>query len=81
MTKEEAKKAIARNRASGGPAFPAACTGTVIPGMTLRQFYKGMALAGMKANGDYTMTSFQGLAYWAGALADAMLCEDEEASK
>ena len=64
----------------GGPAFPRT-TETVpflnVPGMTMRQWYKGMALAGGVAE---CAGSFAERAWMCGSLADVMIDEDKEAN-
>lgn len=32
---------------NSGPAFPESCNGQIIPGMTLRDYFAGQALAGL----------------------------------
>lgn len=68
-------------RDDGGPAFPTAAMQTTpggpvfgaAPGMTLRDWFAGMALQGIcHGNGD---VPFDGLAMAAYLVADAMLAE------
>ena len=67
----------------GGPAFPAP-EGSLYAGMTLRQWYAGMALQGLLASEtesyDYpktsTMTRYQRAAGEAFCMADAMLQQE-----
>lgn len=65
----------------GGSAFPCWHGDVWQDGITLRQWYKGMALMGMLANRDYTGNSCGEVAKMTGDYADAMLREDEEAGK
>lgn len=72
---------------TGGPAFPRPYGEAKISlnqtayneprlGMTLRQYYKAKAMQGLLAfNGE---RNWHNLAIQAGALADALLAEDEE---
>ena len=70
----------------GGPASTAEVTladGTVviIPGMSIRQFYKAHALAGLLAKtgmDGYAMYAMNDTANECGRIADAMLAEDAE---
>jgi hypothetical protein len=50
-------------------------------GMTMRQWYKGMALAGYIANSEYTRNTAREIAKMASDTAEAMLAEDKEAAK
>ena len=79
----------------GGPAFPAGESGTSdtyragVPGMTLRQFYKGQALAGMVPTTSERslwlrdeakhrgVDGYAVIAENCGRYADAMLAEDK----
>lgn len=59
-----------------GPAFPMATVdGWVQPGMTLRDWFAGHALAGLCANNYYPETSCEITALAAYRLADAMIAE------
>lgn len=77
----------------GGPAFPSAneikfgdYATSGHSGMTLRQWYKGAALMGVvqagivQANLESRDTT-RDIAKWCAVIADALLREDEEASK
>ena len=62
---------------NGGPAFPVVPTsvrsgewGYAYPGMTLRDWFAGMALAGMLANSDTHITAATAYDF-----ADAMIAE------
>jgi hypothetical protein len=46
--------------------------------MTMRQWYKGMALQGLLARGAFSKETIHLTAQYAGAIADAMLAEDAE---
>ncbi len=65
----------------GGQAFPSLGRPD---GMTMRQFYKGRALAGLvyagliTANMENRNPTWE-IATWAGSIADAMIAEDKEA--
>lgn len=67
----------------GGPAFPRVpwdvndYTGDGSPGMTLRDYFAGQALASMDTDG-YTLTGIHRLARRAYDIADAMLAEREK---
>lgn len=50
-------------------------------GMTLRQWYKGMAFAGYNASDEFASTDQDKKAAWAGEDADALIAEDGEAAK
>lgn len=63
----------------GGPAFPEVCGGSIIPGMTLRDYFAGQALAGMMANAESWSVSSEKLAGYAYSAADAMLAERDKA--
>ena len=67
-----------------GPAFPVPCSGSEVKyfeGMTLRQWYAGMALQGMIGRVDaiYSagMARAEAIAEWAYEQADAMLQQRE----
>jgi hypothetical protein len=66
---------------NGGPAFPfmPQCApgewALGQSGMTMRQFYKGMALIGVRTE------DLKWLANYVGEIADVMLAEDKEASR
>lgn len=76
---------------AGKPAFPSEKTTTEpLPfstgnhtstehnnGMTMRQWYKGMALQGLLIN-DSGASTLEGTAIWVGKIANAMIKEDEE---
>jgi hypothetical protein len=60
----------------GGPAFPIPRFHTwqdKVPGMSLRDWFAGQALAGLCANRDYVDESFPSIAEYAYHHADAML--------
>jgi hypothetical protein len=60
----------------GGPAFPMPRFHTwqdEVPGMSLRDWFAGQALAGLCANRDYVDESFPSIAEYAYHHADAML--------
>jgi len=71
----------------GGPAFPSNLYGYDVegkqivqeswPGITRRQWYKGMALAGYNASQAYGNEDSRKKAEWAADDADAMIKEDE----
>jgi hypothetical protein len=68
--------------AAGGPAFPQPATSegyatNTLPGMTLRDWFAGQALAGMIAQGDAIRTTYSSSAAEAYRYADAMLRERE----
>jgi hypothetical protein len=56
------------------PAFPE--FDHISRGMSLRDWFAGMALAGMRATGD--ALNMPGFAQWCYAVADAMLAEREK---
>ena len=59
---------------NGGPAFPIETTSTpYAPGMTLRDWFAGQALAGFMANTKRPTTISSDDAAWAYLIADAML--------
>jgi hypothetical protein len=67
---------------TGGPAFPESCNGFIIPGMTLRDYFAGQALAGLMtsyatASGDaeQCIKAASALSY---AVADYMLKERDK---
>lgn len=61
----------------GGPAFP--CTASDLnnpaPGMSLRAYFAGQALAGMLANPHYDDETPGGCAFDAVAVADALIAK------
>ena len=65
---------------NGGSAFPSGTDVGFVPGMTMRQFYKGMALAGMCAASD-RRGPFRDYAHDAAAFADVLIAEDKEAGR
>lgn len=67
---------MARNE--GRPAFPVAGSVEFNSGMTMRQWYKGMAISGLMANGIYAVTSNEGIVKIAASIADALTAEDHE---
>jgi hypothetical protein len=69
-------------RDDGGPAFPRTGEGVGnknydVPGMTVRQWYKGMAIMG-KADVVTNDAAIISWAHYAGLLADALMAEDRE---
>lgn len=66
----------------GGPAFPQNATVEASPGMSLRDWFAGQALAGLCAahneRGVWTTASSPSTADFAYTLADAMLAEREK---
>ena len=82
------------NKKNGGPAFPMSCfyegaADEIQPpgempyeqelrGMSLRDWFAGMALAHPYAQGDDTHMNANKAAAWAYELADAMLAEREK---
>ena len=65
----------------GGPAFPRTGNETTIEpqsGMTVRQWYKGMALSGLLADPGETLSH---AAINAASLADKLLAEDADKAK
>jgi len=71
----------------GGPAFPNITPDMIVdggPGMSLRQYYAGQALAGLLASGDeaYSLTDSDDqahyTAYRAYTMADRMIAEGEK---
>lgn len=76
---------------NGGPAFPEVVTdldyneGTQerfpntysVGGMTLRQWYAGLAMQGLCASGEYRNATADWIAHEADAIADAMLAARE----
>jgi len=67
----------------GGQAFPRSGTVVAVQGMSMRQWYKGMALQGLCANGRANCIEqhLPEVIRVAGFLADAMIAEDEEFEK
>ena len=73
----------------GGPAFPiSTIDGYNNSGMTMRQWYKGMAIQGMMANNEIleritegSGMKFEFLAKSTGEIADAMVAEDQAHAK
>ncbi len=66
-------------------AFPSTIEDTGNPiyhkyGMTMRQWYKGMACIGLTQNDNLAKESYVDIATMAGKQADALLKEDEEKS-
>jgi len=61
------------SKRDGGFAFPQGA----FDGMTMRQFYKGMALAGIRIDN----ITVEKMAEIAAAIADALIHEDREAEK
>ena len=70
------------DRKDGGPAFPQGDSteygGDVTGGMTLRQWYAGMALHGIMANPDCTNSSITTVANQAVTMADALIGVEKE---
>jgi hypothetical protein len=62
------------------PAFPVFDrSGAYSPGMSLRDWFAGMALSGMLADSEVTESiEASGLASWAYTLANAMLAERQK---
>lgn len=62
----------------GGPAFPISESSQTpgYPGMTLRQWYAGKALAGFCANSSMSSTTEEAMARYAFAQADAMIAHE-----
>ena len=60
-------------------AFPVAWPGNQAPdtGMTLRQWYAGLAMQGMLANPIHDEDTFKVIALSAWDMADAMLAEED----
>lgn len=58
----------------GGPAFPCGPENSDHPGMSLRDFFAGQAIAGLGLTDEET-DSWGGVAAYAYGLADAMLKE------
>jgi hypothetical protein len=83
-------------RDDGGAAFPVDLGDRIWEGMSLRSFYKGMALQGFlstlteKQTEDYLMDNeddlkvckehWDSVAKWVAGYADAMIAEDKEAA-
>jgi len=62
----------------GGPAFPSVdgrYAGSLYLGMTLRQWYAGLAMQGYLASGCEQENPEFRLSAWAFAIADAMIAE------
>ena len=67
----------------GGPAFPVFSENTLsgrIPGMTMRQWYKGQAIIAI-AGRMIMQYSHREIVYKAASLADIMVEEDERSRK
>ena len=62
----------------GGPSYPESCNGQIVPGMTIRQYYKAAALSGIDLASLGENVSDKLIAQWCGRMADAMLAEDQE---
>ena len=67
----------------GGPAFPLPCSSgsgvRYCDGMTLRQWYAGMALQGLLSSiGDVAMPNYNGTAQKALNYADALLAQESK---
>ncbi len=61
----------------GGPAFPAPFPDAALSGMSVRQWYKGMATAGLIASeGNGMERTSEDTAKLAGVQADYLLAED-----
>ena len=58
----------------GGPAFPQ----TYAPGMSLRDWFAGQALAGLSANRDWGDIEWDGVVRAAYDAADAMIAERDQ---
>lgn len=59
------------------PAFPEVCNGQISPGMSLRDWFAGMAMQGLIANcwADSPETPYSQFAFSAYQMADCMLNE------
>lgn len=69
----------------GGPAFPVPNSVMSVPGMSLRDWFAGMALQGVVSGVESRTTEWKGkqlepkdVAFYAYTLADAMLAEREK---
>jgi hypothetical protein len=79
MSEDKTSKVIARANAEGGAAFPVSTALHWSPGMSLRDWFAGQALAGVMANSNIKPTeTFETIANHAFAFADAMLAEREK---
>ena len=63
---------------NGGQAFPVQDMRGDEPGMTLRDYFRGQALAGLLASGAVLAMSPEEVARKTSELADAMLAEREK---
>ncbi|MAG68400.1 MAG: hypothetical protein Tp138OMZ00d2C19078221_53 [Prokaryotic dsDNA virus sp.] len=63
---------------TGGPAFPWGEHGTVLGGMTLRDYFAAKAMASMHTNPYWDDKSYRAIADAAYQQADAMLAEREK---
>lgn len=66
---------MAERRNEGGPAYPVTLGGYT--GMTLRDYFAGLAMQGMLANKNNTARSSYDIAIWSYDQADRMLQERE----
>ena len=67
------------NKPDGGCAFPYVCeTYVPEPGMSLRDWFAGMALQGMLADGDHAEVLNEKMAEFAYHMADAMIEQREK---
>ena len=70
---------------NGGWAFPGSesLSGVIYDGMTMRQYYKAVALQGLLATNQYAFygEDLEANIKSCGDIADAMIAEDEEAAK
>lgn len=78
----------------GGPAYPCKVISKFncmdgsfieqemsVPGMTIRQFYKAMAMMGYNANTEITKSDTSEILKWSADDADAQIAEDEAHAK
>jgi len=68
------------DKKDGGPAFPRLATDRFVEsqnGMSLRQWYAGMALAGGGGRDQIGTKPYDDTAAYCFAVADAMIAEDE----
>lgn len=65
----------------GGQAFPAADSIDLFPGMTMRQWYKGMSMMGYNANPVFSTSHPDKIIELSVKDADAQIAEDEQFEK
>ena len=65
-------------KTDGGPAFPVVFGDSAYSGMTLRQWYAGMAMQALNTNPSWDVISCESIAEDAFRQADAMLSQEAD---